>query len=129
MRQGGLGRAIHDLLRTVAPAGGTGLADARLLERFVRERDEGAFEALLWRHGPMVQAVCRRLLGHEQDAEDALQATFLVLYRKAAGIGRGAAISGWLHRVACRVALRARARAARQPRPGLPLEERAAPDV
>jgi RNA polymerase sigma factor (sigma-70 family) len=84
-----------------------GLSDAALLERFLRQRDEAAFEALFWRHGPMVLAVCRRMLS-PADAEDAFQATFLVLVRKAASIGRHEAVGAWLYRVAHRVALRAR---------------------
>jgi RNA polymerase sigma factor (sigma-70 family) len=89
---------------------GGGLSDGELLDRFVRRRDEAAFEALFWRHGPMVLAVCRRLLP-PADAEDAFQATFLVLVRKAASIGRREAVGAWLYRVAYRVALRARAAA------------------
>src|SRR5262249_42570703 len=83
------------LRRLLGPASGGGLTDAQLVERFVAERDEAAFEVLLWRHGPMVLAVCRRLLRHEQDAEDAFQATFLVLARKAASIGRRQAVGAW----------------------------------
>ena len=89
---------------------GGGLSDGELLGRFVRQRDEAAFEALFWRHGPMVLAVCRRLLP-PADAEDAFQATFLVLVRKATSIGRREAVGAWLYRVAYRVALRARATA------------------
>jgi RNA polymerase sigma factor (sigma-70 family) len=96
-----------------------GLSDAALLERFVRQRDEAAFEALFWRHGPMVLAVCRRLLP-PADAEDAFQATFLVLVRKAASIGRRDAVAAWLYRVAYRVALRARGAA--RPTVALPPE-------
>src|SRR5439155_19785925 len=82
--------------------------DADLLERFVGQRDEAAFEVLLWRHGPKVLGVCRRVLRHEQDAEDAFQATFLILARKARSIGKRQAVGSWLYRVAYRVALRAR---------------------
>ena len=60
-----------------------GLSDAELLEGFVQRRDAAAFEVLVWRHGPMVLGVCRHVLRHEHDAEDAFQATFLVLVRKA----------------------------------------------
>jgi RNA polymerase sigma factor (sigma-70 family) len=98
------------LRRHAGEAVGGALSDGQLVERFVRQRDEAAFEALFWRHGPMVLAVCRRLLG-PADAEDAFQATFLILVRKAASIGRREAVGAWLYRVAYRVALRARAAA------------------
>src|SRR5438552_12714727 len=74
------------LRRLASPARPGGLSDAELLERFVARRDEAAFEVLVWRHGPKVLGVCRRVLRHEQDAEDAFQAAFLVLARKAASI-------------------------------------------
>jgi RNA polymerase sigma factor (sigma-70 family) len=85
-----------------------------LLERFAARRDEGAFTALLKRHGPMVFGVCRRVLRHEQDAEDAFQATFLVLARKAGSRGWRVSVGAWLYAVAQRVALKARTRAARR---------------
>src|SRR5260370_19865624 len=84
------------------------LTDAQLLEQFVARRDAAAFEVLVWRHGPKVLGVCRHVLRHEQDAEDAFQATFLVLVRKAGSIGKRQAVGGWLSRVAYRVALRAK---------------------
>jgi RNA polymerase sigma factor (sigma-70 family) len=87
---------------------GEGLTDAQLLERFVTQRDATAFEILLWRHGPKVLGVCRRVLRHEYDAEDAFQVTFLVLLRKASSIGKHQSVGSWLHRVAYRVALRAK---------------------
>src|SRR5262249_43491990 len=83
------------------------------------DRDEAAFELLAWRHGPLVLGTCRRLLSHPQDAEDAFQATFLALVRKAASIGRRESVAAWLHKVAYRVALAARA-ARRRARPALP---------
>ncbi len=89
-------------------------SDAELLERFVSGRDESAFAALVSRHGPMVFGVCRRLLRHAQDAEDAFQATFLILVRKAAVIGRRELLGNWLYGVAMRVASRARLLAARR---------------
>src|SRR5262245_11913758 len=103
-------------LRKLFGAGTTeaGTSDADLLGRFVQKRDESAFELLLWRHAGLVLAVCRQVLRDEQDAEDAFQATFLVLLRKAGAISRRESLPGWLHRVAYRVALRARARAGRE---------------
>jgi RNA polymerase sigma factor (sigma-70 family) len=89
-------------------------SDAELLERFVTERDESAFAALVARHGPMVFGVCRRLLRHVQDAEDAFQATFLILVRKAASIGQRELLGNWLYGVAIRVATRARLLASRR---------------
>src|SRR5262249_5339273 len=85
------------------------LADGELLERFIRCQDEAAYAELVRRHGPMVFAVCRRVLHHEQDAEDAFQAAFLVLVRKAGSIRKGQSVGGWLFQVAHRLALRARA--------------------
>jgi RNA polymerase sigma factor (sigma-70 family) len=82
--------------------------DSALLSRFVKHGDTLAFELLFWRHGPMVWGVCRRFLGNAADAEDAFQATFLVLASKARSVGNGAALSGWLHRVARHTALNAR---------------------
>jgi RNA polymerase sigma factor (sigma-70 family) len=87
------------------------LTDHQLVERFSRERDEAAFAALVRRHGGMVWGLCRRILRHEQDAEDAFQAAFLILARKARTIRRSEAVGGWLYRVAYRLAVRARAAA------------------
>ena len=89
-----------------------GLADGQLLDRFLARRDGLAFEALVERHGPMVLAVCRGTLRDPADAEDAFQATFLVLVRRAGSIRGRDAIGPWLHRVAHRVAVRANIEAA-----------------
>ena len=90
--------------------------DEELLERFVTQRDEPAFTALLRRHGPMVWGVCQRLLAHRQDAEDAFQVTFLILARKAAAISRRQLLANWLFGVARRAALNMRAMRARRAR-------------
>ncbi len=90
------------------------LPDSQLLERFVRQRDEEAFAVLLQRHGPMVLGVCRCVLRHTEDAEDAFQATFLVLACKARQIRRPDSLASWLYGTAYRVALKARTRAARR---------------
>jgi RNA polymerase sigma factor (sigma-70 family) len=105
-----------------------GVSDAELLDRFIRLRDEAAFELLVRRHERMVLGVCRRVLGHEHDAEDAFQATFLVLARKAGAIARRPSVASWLYKVAYRTALHARAGAARAARPAVDLEAVAAPE-
>jgi RNA polymerase sigma factor (sigma-70 family) len=89
-------------------------SDRRLLERYTRHQDETAFQALVARHGPMVLGVCKRVLHHAQDAEDAFQATFLVLVRKTGSIGQPELLANWLYRVAHHTALKARANAARR---------------
>jgi RNA polymerase sigma factor (sigma-70 family) len=91
-----------------------GLTDEQLLECFLVRREEAAFEALVRRHGPMVLGVCRRVLRNLHDAEDAFQATFLVLVRKAASIARRELLGSWLYGVAFRTAREARAAAARR---------------
>jgi RNA polymerase sigma factor (sigma-70 family) len=82
--------------------------DGDLLARFVRDRDEAAFAALVHRHGPMVYGVCRRLLGNSADADDAFQVVFLVLVNRADALAQRPALGGWLHEVAVRVAKKAR---------------------
>jgi RNA polymerase sigma factor (sigma-70 family) len=112
-------------LRQVGPrAEPVAVADADLLDRFLHSRDEAAFEVLVWRHGRMVWNLCRRLLRHTQDVEDAFQATFLALVRKGRSIHERASLSSWLYKVAYRVALHARASS---PRPARPLEEQEVP--
>jgi RNA polymerase sigma factor (sigma-70 family) len=112
-----LRKALNHLQSVLAPPGSEALTDAQLLARFLAGRDEAAFAVLVRRHGPMVLGVCRRLLRHAQDAEDAFQAAFLVLARKAGSVLKGEAVGSWLYMVAYRAAQRARAgRARRQAR-------------
>ncbi len=102
-------------LQTLFTAGTVGaLSDGELLARYVSRRDELAFEALVERHGPMVFQVCRSALSDSHDAQDAFQATFLVLARRAASIRQGGSVASWLFGVAGRVAARARVSAARR---------------
>lgn len=114
-------QTIHAMLRylreTADGCGAEAPTDAELLERFVRGGDGVAFAALVARHGPMVLGVCRRAIQNAHDAEDAFQATFLVLARKAGALGRCDSVGAWLYGVACRTAAHARsARARRQDR-------------
>jgi RNA polymerase sigma factor (sigma-70 family) len=86
-----------------------GLSDSRLLDRFMSQREEVVFEAIIQRHGPMVWGVCRRVLRDHHDAEDAFQATFLVLARKAASVMPREKLGNWLYGVAYQTAMKARA--------------------
>jgi RNA polymerase sigma factor (sigma-70 family) len=104
-------------LRQRAGAGEiSALSDRELLQRFVAQREEAAFATLVARHGPLVLAVCRSGLRNEHDAEDAFQATFLVLARRAASVSWQESAAGWLYEVAARVVAKARASAGRCPR-------------
>jgi RNA polymerase sigma factor (sigma-70 family) len=104
-------RQIRKLVLARCP---TPLPDAELLQQFIAEGDEAAFAALVQRHGTMVLGVCRGVLHHQQDAEDVFQATFLVLARRAHTIRKQQSLGSWLHGVAFRLALRARAQARRR---------------
>lgn len=109
----GLQRVVDHLCRAAALLqDAEQLGDQELLARFVSERDESAFSALLGRHGPMVLGVCRRVLHRHCDAEDAFQATFLILAHRAGSIRKRQALGSWLYGVAHRVAVRAKANAA-----------------
>src|SRR5262245_37366185 len=125
---------LEHLRQTWAAQAVAGLSDGQLLQRYIDGREEAAFAALVKRHGPMVLSVCRRVLRQTQDAEDAFQATFLVLARKAAAIGKRESVGSWLHGVAYRLAHKTKAgrarRRARESRPepsqeGSPLREAA----
>jgi RNA polymerase sigma factor (sigma-70 family) len=107
-------RVARCLRRVALARDGGGLTDGQLLECFLATKEQAAFTALVRRHGPMVLGVCRRVLGDRQDAEDAFQATFLVLARKAAAIVRRDLLGSWLYGVAYRTALKARAAAGRR---------------
>src|SRR5205807_9145249 len=108
------GTVVQHLRRAALLQDGAGLTDGQLLRCFLEQRDDAAFAALVQRHAGMVWGVCRRLLDHH-DAEDAFQATFLVLVRKAAGVPRGA-VANWLYGVARQTAVRLRATAAKRGR-------------
>ena len=109
-----LSHVLRHIRRLVSRSATIGLTDGQILECFVSQREEAAFEELLARHGPMVLGVCQQLLRDPHDAEDAFQATFLVLVRRAASIGKPERLAGWLYGVAHRVAWRARSEVARR---------------
>src|SRR4051794_1264880 len=100
-KQGAWLRSVQGLFGTGTTGG---LADAQLLDRFLSRRDEAAFEALVVRHGPMVFDVCHNVLTDSHDAEDAFQATFLILARRAGSIRRPDSLGSWLFGVARRAA-------------------------
>jgi RNA polymerase sigma factor (sigma-70 family) len=108
-----LGETLH-YLRRITGAGDDSRLDAELLERFVAARDEAAFAELVERYGPLVLGVCRRVLGNHHDAEDAFQATFLVLARKAGQIRRRDALAAWLYKVAFQLSVKLRASSERR---------------
>jgi len=114
MARSSLAPIVHLLQTHFEHSKGVSNSDEQLLGRFALHRDERAFEALLDRHGPMVWGVCRRVLRRTQDIEDAFQATFLVLVRKARSVRRRASATSWLHGVAFRIALQARAHSERE---------------
>jgi RNA polymerase sigma factor (sigma-70 family) len=109
-----INRIVEHLRHTVLARDGANLSDGQLLDCFVARREESAFEILVRRHGPMVLSVCRRVVGNHHDAEDAFQATFLVLVRKAASIQPRELVGNWLYGVAYQTALRAKTIAAKR---------------
>lgn len=111
MNDRGIARML-DYFRKVATAGADNAPDGDLVRQYVDAKSESAFESLVRRHGPMVYGVARRVLRDGHAAEDAFQATFLALARKAPSLRNHAAIGGWLYRVALRAALRAKPQAA-----------------
>jgi RNA polymerase sigma factor (sigma-70 family) len=128
MGDGQLQPLINRLLHTVGRDGGQ-ISDAQLLGRFVLAQDEAAFESLLWRHGPMVLALCQRLLPNRHDAEDAFQAVFLVFFRKAHSISRRDCVAAWLYKVAYRITVKVRAQAANRANDVSPVESLPAPEL
>ncbi len=109
-----LGAALEQINRLFAGQSVTGFSDSQLLDRFVAARDGQAFEALVARHGPLVLNVCRGILKDPSDAEDAFQATFLILVKKSGTFRGHVALGPWLYQVAHRVAIRASAVALRR---------------
>ncbi len=105
--------ALRQIHRLFGQGTATGLSDAQLLERFASDRDEAAFEMMIARHGPMVLGVCLRVLHSPHDAEDAFQATFLVLARKAGSLWVKGSLASWLYQIAVRIAVQAKTDAAR----------------
>ena len=91
-----LGTVLRHVRMLAAAQGGEGRSDSELLEAFLSRQDQMAFAALVQRHGPMVLNVCRRVLRQRHDAEDAFQATFLILARKAATVRKRPALGSWL---------------------------------
>src|SRR5579871_1939445 len=99
MPTGQLGVVMRHLRAVVSQPQSDRLSDSQLLERFVVHREAASLEALVHRHAAMVWGVCRRVLSHHHDAEDAFQATFLVLARKAASVHPRSQVGNWLYGV------------------------------
>jgi RNA polymerase sigma factor (sigma-70 family) len=116
MARGHLGAVVQHLHKLVGPEPGGGLTDGQLLERFVAWQEEAAFESLVRRHGALVLRVCRRVLDDLHAADDAFQATFLVLARKARNIGKRDSVGSWLYGAAYRIARKAKVSEVRRQR-------------
>src|SRR5262249_10020979 len=114
MATGQINGVIRHLRKALMPRAGDERTDGQLLDEFLGQRDESAFEMLVRRHGPMVLGVCRRILGNAHDAEDAFQAVFLVLVRPAAAVRPRDLVGNWLYGVAYRTALKTRTMSARR---------------
>ncbi len=122
-----VGDTVRQFQRLLSAGTSSGLTDDQLLARFVSQTDDAAFEALVERHGPMVLSVCRGVLADSNDAQDAFQATFLVLVRKARSIRAGASLGSWLYRVAFNMSIQINSEAARRQRVEKQAGEMAAP--
>jgi RNA polymerase sigma factor (sigma-70 family) len=138
MANGALGTVVRRAVDLAADWGAGGRSDADLLRAYAAGGDEAAFAALVRRHGSMVMGVCRRALGQEQDAEDAFQATFILLARNAGSVRKPGSLGDWLHGVAYRMAMNAKRAAGRRrrhegtsrpPRPDSPAMEAALREV
>jgi RNA polymerase sigma factor (sigma-70 family) len=114
MKQHSPSQLAHGLNERGDASGTDAPSDGWFLGRFLRHHDQEAFEALVQRHGPLVLRVCRRVLQDAHDADDAFQATFLLLVQKAASIEQPELLGNWLYGVAYRVAVKARTSAARR---------------
>jgi RNA polymerase sigma factor (sigma-70 family) len=114
MTRGAFGNILHQFRKLIAKDRAAEQSDGRLLERFVNLHDEAAFGELVGRHGPMVVNVCQRVLQDRHASEDAFQATFLVLVRRAGSLDGRSSVASWLYTVAFHIALRARAALARR---------------
>jgi RNA polymerase sigma factor (sigma-70 family) len=109
-----MNKVLQHLRQVMLRSGGAGLTDGQLLDRFIEQREEAALEALVRRHGPLVWSICLRVLGNHHDAEDAFQATFLVLVRRAASVVPREMVANWLYGVASQTARKARATTAKR---------------
>jgi RNA polymerase sigma factor (sigma-70 family) len=114
MTNGRMGSLTRQLCHSIAACDDSGRSDGALLDHYLQTRDDMAFAALVARHGSMVWSVCRRVLRHYHDAEDAFQATFLILASRAESVSPKDRVANWLYGVAHNVARKARARSARQ---------------